>query len=122
MSVPIKVKVESIKFLSNSEALDFLKEYTERVRSETGTVPLLSSRVLEYLSKFARVPHEKAPQFRERLAALGLKELTIVMVMNICPTTLDELRPLLILEDRAPEMETLSQITNLTKEYCVEQE
>ncbi|MEM2024943.1 MAG: RNA polymerase Rpb4 [Desulfurococcaceae archaeon] len=122
MSTPLRIKADSVKLLSNTEALNYLREYSERLRRETGTTSLLSSRVLEYLSKFSKLPAEKTNEFREKLNELGLKEGTAVMVMNICPKNLDELRPLLILEEKTPEPAVLDKIVELTKEYCLERE
>ncbi|MEM4481738.1 MAG: RNA polymerase Rpb4 [Desulfurococcaceae archaeon] len=122
MSTPLRIKAESVKLLSNTEALNYLREYSERLRRETGTTSLLSSRVLEYLSKFSKLPAEKTNEFREKLNELGLKEGTVVMIMNICPKNLDELRPLLILEEKTPEPAVLDKVIDLAKEYCLERE
>ncbi|MEM0000958.1 MAG: RNA polymerase Rpb4 family protein [Desulfurococcaceae archaeon] len=120
LTTPLKVKVYEVRLISNSEALKYLKEYSERERSKTGTVPLLVQRVIEYLYKFVKIPPEKAEELREKLSSLNLKEETIVMLMNICPQSHDEIRPLLVLEEKVLEAEQLDRIANLLKEYCTE--
>lgn len=120
MSLPLKVKVEKVKLLSNAEALKILKEHSEREREKTGAVSLLVQRVLEYLYKFNKVQVEKAEEFAEKLVAIGLREESIVMIMNMCPRSVDELLTLLVYEERVPEKEQLERILGIVSEYCVE--
>jgi len=120
LSLPMKAKTDKITLLSNPEALKILREYVEREREKTGAVPLIAQRVLDYLQKFSKVPVEKASEFREKLASLGLREESIVMIMNICPQTIDELFTLLVFEEKTPEKENLEAILSLVKEYCLQ--
>jgi len=120
LSLPLRVKVEKVKLLSNAEALKILKEHSEREREKTGAVPLLVQRVLEYLYKFNKVQVEKAEEFAEKLVAIGLREESIVMIMNMCPRSVDELLTLLVYEERVPEKEQLERILGIVSEYCVE--
>jgi DNA-directed RNA polymerase subunit F len=120
LSLPLRVKVEKVKLLSNAEALKILKEHSEREREKTGAVPLLVQRVLEYLYKFNKVQVEKAEEFAEKLVAIGLREESIVMIMNMCPRSIDELLTLLVYEERVPEKEQLERILGIVSEYCVE--
>lgn len=120
MSAPLKIKVNEVRLISNSEALKHLKEYSERERSKTGTVPLLVQRVVEYLHKFTKIPPEKAEELREKLSSFNLKDETIVMVMNICPQSHDEMRSLLVFEEKVLDAEQLDKIVNLLREYCKE--
>jgi DNA-directed RNA polymerase subunit F len=120
LSLPLKVKVEKVKLLSNAEALKILKEHSEREREKTGAVSLLVQRVLEYLYKFNKVQVEKAEEFAEKLVAIGLREESILMIMNMCPRSVDELLTLLVYEERVPEKEQLERILGIVSEYCVE--
>jgi len=120
MSAPLRVKVEKVDFISNAEALKYLKEYSEIEKSRTGTIPLLLQRVIDYLQRFNKVSLEKATELQEKLSSLGLKEKTIIMIMNTCPKTRDELRPLLVFEEKILETEQLDKIINLLSEYCIE--
>lgn len=106
------------KMLSNSETYAILKKVAERMHSETGTLSLLISRVLEYLAKNHKVPPEKAEELRSYLSSKGLREETIIILMNICPSTLDELRYLMEFEKTLPEQSILEEILSKLNEYC----
>lgn len=118
MSTPIRIKAESIRMISNPEALSYLKNYEEELRSTMGTISPTVSRVIEYLSRFSKISPDKAFELREKLESKGFKQETIVMIMNICPRTLDELRPLLELEDKVYETAFLEDVLGLLNEYC----
>ncbi|MEM1695306.1 MAG: RNA polymerase Rpb4 [Desulfurococcaceae archaeon] len=118
MSTPVKIKPDSVRMLSNPEALAHLKKYVEKTRETTGTVPLLVSRVLEYLSKFSKIPIEKAEELREKLLLKGFKEETVVLIMNTCPRSVDELRALMEFEDKVYETSILEDVLNTLSEYC----
>lgn len=122
MSSPLRIKAEKVTLITNSEALKILMEYHEREKESTGTVSLLVQRVLDYLRKFSKIPPEKVEELREKLASTGLKEESIVMIINVCPGTIDELRTLLVLEEKVLETEQLEKIVNLLKEYCVDKQ
>ncbi|ADV64351.1 RNA polymerase Rpb4 family protein [Desulfurococcus mucosus] len=119
MSSTTVLKALEEKQLSNSEAYAILRSVVEKTREETGTVSLLLSRVLEYLEKNHRIPPEKAGELRAFLESKGLKEETIVILMNICPSTLDELRYLMELEEKLPEQGVLEEILSTLSKYCV---
>ncbi|MEM4717357.1 MAG: RNA polymerase Rpb4 [Desulfurococcaceae archaeon] len=122
MGTPINIKAEKVEILSNSEVLKILKEYSEREKEVTGTIPLLIQRVLEYLHKFSKIDIERSRELREKLVSFGFKDESIVMIMNICPASVDELRSLLILEDKVYETTILEQVVALLKDYCFEEE
>ncbi len=120
MSALVRIKPEESKLLSNPEALAYLKKYEKLARELSGTVPLLASRVIEYLSKFSKMPPDSARSLREKLESMGFKEETIVMIINTCPKSVDELRSLLELEEKVYETSTLEEVLKLLSEYCVE--
>lgn len=122
MSTPINVKTEKFILLSNSEALGILKAYSERERERTGTVSLLVQRALEYLNKFSRVPPERAGELREKLSSFGFKEKSIIMIMNICPRSIDELRTLLVFEESVYDTSVLEQVLAVLRDYCLEEQ
>jgi DNA-directed RNA polymerase subunit F len=119
LSYPLKLKVDKLRLISNPEALQILKELSEKERERFGEVSFIVQRVLEYLHKFNKVPIERAREFREKLESMGLKEDSIVMIMNICPRTIDELLILLVNEERSLEKERLEEILKLVNEYCI---
>ncbi|WP_276814856.1 RNA polymerase Rpb4 family protein [Desulfurococcus amylolyticus] len=118
MSNTIVLKAIEEKQLSNSEAYLILRNIVEKIKEETGTVPLLLSRVLEYLKTHHKIPPEKAGELHELLASKGLKDETIVMLMNICPSSIDELRYLMELEEKTPEQDVLEEILATLSNYC----
>ncbi|MGC8982506.1 MAG: RNA polymerase Rpb4 [Desulfurococcaceae archaeon] len=120
MSALVRIKPEELKLLSNPEALAYLRKYEKLARELSGTVPLLASRVIEYLSKFSKMPPDNARSLREKLESMGFKEETIVMIVNTCPKSVDELRSLLELEEKVYETGTLEEVLKLLSEYCVE--
>ncbi len=42
------------------------------------------------------------------------------MIINICPKTVDEIRPLLELEEKVIETETVEELVEAVKPYCKE--
>lgn len=121
MSYPLKLKVNKLRLISNPEALQILREHSEKEREKFGEASFIVQRVLEYLYKFNKISAEKAREFREKLELMGLREDSIVMIMNICPRTVDELLTLLVNEERSLEKEQLEEIIKLVNEYCTEE-
>jgi len=114
----LDVEIIEEKHLTNPEAYALLKKALERILKSEATLPQLLAKTLEYLKKFSKTSPEAAVALREKLAGYGLREETIVMIVNICPETLDELRPLLELEEKFVETEKATEILNTVKEYC----
>lgn len=124
MSVPIKItkeNIRSIRLVSYSEVLKYLKEYSESTSSGAGTSSLLINRVLEYVYKFHKVPYEKVDELRSKLSNYGLNEEVVVLIINICPKTVDELRTLLVHEEKTYETSFLENIINILRDYCTEE-
>ncbi|MEM3926734.1 MAG: RNA polymerase Rpb4 [Desulfurococcaceae archaeon] len=119
MSSIIKLRVEKEELISNSEAYYYLKNAIEKIREETGSVPLIMSRVLEYLKEFSKIPFEDVEKVKKYLVSKGLKAETIVMIINICPMDIDELRSLMEFEEKVYEESVLNEIVNYLKNYCV---
>ncbi len=119
MAEELEIEVLNEEHLSNSEAYKIVKDIVNRIQRHEGSVPLLLVKTLSYLSKFAeKIPPEKAISLRKALRKYGLKEETIVMIINVCPKTLDELRTLLEIEEKVIDTETASEILELVKTYC----
>jgi len=120
VSVFTKLKAEEVKLLSNPETLEYVEKYIERIRSEMGTAPPLALRVLEYLHKFSKIPSDRVSEVRSNLEELGLKEESIVMIMNICPKSADDLKAILQVEEKILEQEFLEKIISVIKDHCSE--
>jgi len=75
-------------------------------------------KVLEYLDRVVKCPEDSAEELFEKLKMYGLKEETAAMILNVVPTSIDELRTLLFLESRVPEENVLEEIVKLVSEHC----
>jgi DNA-directed RNA polymerase subunit F len=120
MSVFTKLKAEEVKLLSNPETLEYVEKYIERIKSETGSTPPLALRVLEYLRKFSKIPRDHVSEVRSNLEKLGLKEESVIMIMNICPKNTDDLKTILQVEEKILEQEFLEKIISIIKDHCSE--
>jgi len=108
------------RLLSNPEAYGLLKKAVDKILEKEPSVIHLVQKTLDYLKKFSKMDPESATAVRGLLEKYGLKEETIVMIINICPKTVDELRSLLELEERFIETETAEEIVGTLKNYCRE--
>ncbi|MET1159376.1 MAG: DNA-directed RNA polymerase subunit F [Thermoprotei archaeon] len=120
MAIEVEINILEEKHLSNPEALELLKKVAEKIREKEGTIPPLLAKTLEYLQKTSKISPEKARELREKLEEKGLKQESIVMIVNICPNTLGELRTLLELEEKSFGEEELKEILETVKNYCTE--
>lgn len=116
-----RISVKSEKMLSNAEAYLYISSAVERIREKEGTVPLLLIRTLEYLKKNLGVNPEKAEEVRKYLESKGFRPETVVMLMNICPKSVEEALPILELEPKRDE-ELLKETLSFLKENCVSEE
>jgi DNA-directed RNA polymerase subunit F len=114
----LDVEILEEKLLSNPEAYKLLKKVVEKIQEKEGSVPILLSKTLHYLSEFSKMPPESAEALRKVLKKFDLKDETIVMIINICPETIDELRTLFELEEKVIDTETAEQILETIKPYC----
>lgn len=121
MAEELDVEIIEEKLLSNPEAYILLKKVVDKITEKEGSVPPLLLKTLEYLKKFSKVDPESAKTLRDILRKYGLKEETIVMIINICPTSIDELRVLLDLEEKMIETKTLEEIIDVLKKHCKEE-
>jgi len=112
------IKVLEEKLLSNAEAYRLLKKAVDRIMESEGSIPMLLSKTLDYLSNFSKIDPESAPALRSVLEKYGLKQESVIMIMNICPENVDELRQILSLEEKVFETETLNEILETIKPYC----
>jgi DNA-directed RNA polymerase subunit F len=103
------------KPLTNPEALNELKKVIDRLQAQGAPI-----RTYDYLKRFSKIPYERVGEVKEFLRSKGLREESIIMIVNICPKTVDELRPLLELEDKTLETSVAEEISNFMSQYCVE--
>ncbi|ADI31173.1 RNA polymerase Rpb4 family protein [Staphylothermus hellenicus] len=120
MAEELDVEVLEEKLLSNPEAYKLLKKAVDKIQEREGSVSMLLSKTLHYLSEFSKMEPESSEALRNVLKNMDLKDETIVMIINICPQTLDELRILFELEEKVIDTETAQQILEAIKPYCKE--
>ncbi len=79
-----------INYIPLAKAKELLTEASkERELDEVQTA------ALKHVSKFSKVSADKAAKLQKELESLGLDEMLAVKVIDIMPTTLDELRSIL---------------------------
>ncbi|ABN69877.1 DNA-directed RNA polymerase, subunit F [Staphylothermus marinus F1] len=120
MAEELDVEILEEKLLSNPEAYKLLKKAVDKIQEREGSVSMLLSKTLHYLSEFSKMEPESSEALRNVLKNMDLKDETIIMIINICPQTLDELRILFELEEKVIDTETAQQILETIKPYCKE--
>ncbi|MEZ0393623.1 MAG: RNA polymerase Rpb4 family protein [Desulfurococcaceae archaeon] len=118
MSETVRLELVEERMISNPEALRLLEQALSEIVSKGGTPSQLLMRTLNYLKKFSKVPPEKAPELYDELLRQGLKASTAVMIINVCPQSVDDLRLLLEGEERIFDSEFMNDILNKVKLYC----
>jgi len=76
----------------------------------------LTMRVNEYVNKFNKCSN--AEELVSKLKSLGLLEITSVMIANIAPKKVDELKALMNFEADIPPEDKLNEIIELVKNMC----
>ncbi|OYT49123.1 MAG: hypothetical protein B6U85_00175 [Desulfurococcales archaeon ex4484_42] len=76
----------------------------------------ITMRVYEYVSKFTKC--ERASELVNILTSMRLKEITAVIIANILPRSIDELRALMNFEDEIPSEDKLNEILSKINEVC----
>jgi len=118
----LEVEVLNEEHLSNPEALKILKKIVGIIEEKEGSVSPLLVKTLRYLSISSKMEPDVAIALKKKLRNYGLKDETIVMLINICPQTIDETRILLELEDKVFETDEVQEILETVKPYCKEEQ
>ncbi|GEM_PF-313759 len=122
MAQELEVEVLNEEHLSNPEALKILKKIVGIIEEKEGSVSPLLVKTLRYLSISSKMEPDVAIALKKKLRNYGLKDETIVMLINICPQTIDETRILLELEDKVFETDEVQEILETVKPYCKEEQ
>ncbi len=122
MAQELEVEVLNEEHLSNPEALKILKKIVGIIEEKEGSVSPLLVKTLRYLSISSKMEPDVAIALKKKLRNYGLKDETIVMLINICPQTIDEARILLELEDKVFETDEVQEILETVKPYCKEEQ
>jgi len=78
----------------------------------------LQRKVLEHASMFSKCDEDNVEELVDKLSGLGLREITAIHVINICPRRKDELLALLNFEQKLPSEDDMEKILRLLGEYC----
>jgi len=95
---------------------DTVIKIIEDLKSKGIELDSLSIRVSEYLHKFTKC--DKGEELVKALIEKGLNEITSVMIANIVPKNIDELRSLLNFETQTFNEEKLNEILALVNSFC----
>lgn len=89
-------------------------------RIDEGDVSDVVIRTYEYVKKFTKCDEEKIEELRDFLEEKGFNEKTTAMILSICPTTIEELRSLLVFEDKTYDTNVLNEIIETIKKYIID--
>ena len=106
------MKVIISKNVINGEVLEILED----LKSRNYELDQLALRVRDYVRRFNKCG--KGKSLVEELVNKGLKEITAVIIANIVPKSIDEVRVLTTFEPESPSEETLNEILELVNNYC----
>lgn len=121
MSEETDIEIIEEEYLSNPEAYELLKKTVDKILEKEGTVSPLLSKTLKYLNKFSKIDPETAKALKNKLEKYGLMKESIVMIINICPKTIEELLSILEIEKKVYEKEVLDEIIEEIKTSCREE-
>jgi DNA-directed RNA polymerase subunit F len=99
------------------------KELLEEVQSKWGKLKYFQQITLDYLTKFSKLPADKAEELVDKLCKdFGLSRAAAIQVVNIMPESIEELRQLLIKEGRAFLPEELNEVRKHLEQYLTSKE
>jgi len=117
----LSLEIVSYRDVPLSIARKYIEKYLEKLRSIGVPDSELSTviSIHEYVVKFSKCQPEVAEELYGFLTnEIGFKQVTASMIINIVPTTLDELRMLLQFETSVPEEEVLQKILDVLRDKC----
>lgn len=110
----------SFEIRSTKEApVPLVKKILAKRLEEDGEAPEVIIRTLNYAEKFTKCDENRIEELLGKLVELGFNETTASMITSICPTTIEELRVLLVFESRTWEREELVKVLELLKSYII---
>ena len=105
-------KVTSEKIITIPE----LKKILEEIRSKR-ELSLVERVTLEYASKFTKIDPEKVDDLRSELLNLGLPEEIVAQLINIMPTSIEEIRSIISSLPKVFTTEEIKQIKDIIDKY-----
>ncbi len=111
-------RVKSYSDLSNPEALKLLED----IVSKYGLTSPIVNVTLEYLRRFSKVNAEDAQELIKALTEkYGLAKVTAIQVINIMPTSPEELQTIISAERKVFRDEVIKEIVDLLNSYRAKQ-
>lgn len=106
------VKMIRERIITLAEVKKILEE-----KSKKEELSAIEQSTLEYARKFVKIDLNKAMELYKKLKELELSDFTIVQIINILPDTIEELRTLMIKEEKEYDTDFLNKILEIIKEY-----
>lgn len=98
-----------------------LKEKLEKIESRDKELGFRATKTKEYLKKFSKLEKKETKELTEKIIKLNiprLKDRQIVKIIDLLPTSLDELKTIFAGETTTVTPENMQQIINVVKEYA----
>ncbi|MEM2578787.1 MAG: DNA-directed RNA polymerase subunit F [Desulfurococcaceae archaeon] len=118
LSIDIDVEVIEEAHVPNPIAKSMLEKYLKELQAAGLPASVLAHETLEHLRKFSKMSSEEAEELLNELNSFNLRNESKVMIVNICPQTIEELRALLVLEDKVFDTNELESILSIISKYC----
>ncbi len=110
----------SFEIKNTKEApIPLVKKILSKRLEDDGEAPEVIIRTLNYAEKFTKCDENRIEELLGKLIEMGFNEITASMIASICPTTVEELRVLLVFESKTWEREELEKVVELLKNYTV---
>ncbi len=107
-------KIKDYIDVSNPEALRLLEDIVTKYGLESQVVNI----TLDYLRRYSKVKPEDAQALvKELTEKYGLARITAIQVVNIMPSTVEELQSIISVEKRPFKDEDLREMINLLNSY-----
>jgi len=107
-------KIKDYIDVSNPEALRLLEDIVTKYGLESQVVNI----TLDYLRRYSKVkPEDAQALIKELTEKYGLARITAIQVVNIMPSTIEELQSIISVEKRPFKDEDLREMINLLNSY-----
>ena len=99
------------------------REVLEEVRDRWGELKHFQQVTLDFLTRFSKLPADKAEELVNKLCEeFELSRATAIQVVNIMPSSNEELRQILVKEGKTFLPEELNEMRKLLDQYLVSEE
>lgn len=99
------------------------KEILSKAKERWGELKHFQQITLDYLMKFSKLPADKAEELVDRLCEqFKLSRAVAVQIVNIMPSSNEELRQILVREGRVFLAEELDEVRKVLNQYLAEEQ